>query len=176
MQLVLIFFALVMSIMAQYELNNVKKSTSVDIKTGGYSSSSHSLVNNYSLQMDERMKIDENATIARNADTAALRVCRQLSYEMRALYAAGNSACSGYASSQTLMSFIGTAGTTGSIDTLYSQTSSITLSCANPERYGRYLFSRALPQAVVAGKNVRFNLTNIVNGKSDPCGFREIIY
>lgn len=176
MPLVLIFFSLVLAAMAGLTLATQPKSDSSIATTKGYSKTSSGLVDGYEVRDNMKTEVNEQIMLSRNADTAAVRVCRQLSYEMQALYSAGDVSCSGYRDSTVLYGFIGAAGSSGSIDTLYAGTKSATLSCATVSNYGRYLFSRALPEKMIAGKNIRYNLSGIVNGKPDPCGFREIIF
>lgn len=176
MALALVFFGLIFTIIASIQLTGMPKGDSALRESGGYTSTTTSLVKPYKIQYNGRDSVDENRTMARNADTAAVRVCRQLSYEMKVAYTAGDLTCADYHNSPALYAFIGPAGTSGSIDTLYSGATSSTLDCAVPQNYARYLFARALPQSMIAGKNVQYNLTAVVNDKSDPCGFREIIY
>ena len=176
MALVLVYLFMIITAITSFQLVTVPKNDSITRISGGYNKASIGLVSGYKIKSGGNELLDENKTIAKMSDTAAVRVCRQLSYDMKELYRSGNLACSGYEDSTILFKFVGTAGASGSIDTLYSQTKASTLSCATPEQYGRYLFSRALPQSMVAGKNVKYNLTNVSIGKSDPCGFKEIIF
>lgn len=144
--------------------------------SGGYSPVKTSLSNPYEVNYNGADAVDETRVMARNTDTAVAKVCRQLSYEMRLAYNAGNAACSTYRDSTTLYTFLGPAGTTGSIDAVYALASSNTLNCASPSTYGRYMLARALPEKQVTGKGITYNLNAIVNGKFDPCGFKEIVY
>lgn len=176
MPIVLMYLSAMLGIVASMQLVTLPKSDAAGRVSGGYSSDTSSLVRPYEVQYDGRNINQESHTLSRIADTAATRVCRQLSYEMKLAYIAGDATCANYRQSTLLYGFVGTAGTTGSIDTLYSGVKSSTLSCAEPDRYGRYLFSRALPQSMIAGKSIQFNLQSITDGKYDPCGFREIIH
>lgn len=176
MGLALAYLSLVLWMIASMALAILPKNDSIERLVGGYSPVTSSLINRYAIASDERIILDDNRSATRNANIAAIRVCRELSYEMKEKYRAGDMTCSGYGDSTTLYSFIAVAGTTGSLDTLYSNTSSSTLSCAQADRYGRYLFSRSLPQTLISGKNVKYNLVGVTAGKPDPCGYNEIIY
>lgn len=176
MAFVLVFFSLVLGTIAGYQLSTLPKSDATTQMVAGYNPATSSLMNEYVIRNDERQIIDENRTVARNANIAAIRVCRQVSYEMHVKFIAGDTNCSGYATSTLLYGYLGTAGTKGSIDTLYSKPVSATLSCATPDTYGRYLFSRSLPAATISGKNVSYNLIGVTDGHGDPCGFHELLF
>lgn len=176
MPLVLVFLTMVLGVVASMQMSTITKNRSIELMSGGYSPTTTSLANPYEVNYNGADAVDETRIMARNTDTAVAKVCRQLSYEMRVAYNGGNAACSTYRDSTTLYTFLGSAGTTGSIDTVYAGTTSSTLNCASPAAYGRYILTRALPEKLVTGKGITYNLNSIVNGKFDPCGFKEIVY
>lgn len=176
MPLVLVYLALAFGVIVSYQMTTISKNKSIDLLAGGYSPATTSLVKPYQVNYNGVDAVDDTRMMARNTDTAVVRVCRQLSYEMKVAFISGNAACSTYRDSTVLYSFIGTAGASGSIDSVYSGTTSSTLNCASPADYGRYIFTRALPNKLVTGKGLMYNLSSVVSGKYDPCGFREIVY
>ncbi|MCL4432131.1 MAG: hypothetical protein M1300_07415 [Epsilonproteobacteria bacterium] len=176
MPLVFVFLSMILGVVASLQMSTITKNRSIHLLSGGYTSSSNTLVNAYEINYNGADSIDDKRTMARNADTAVAKVCRQLSYEMKLAYNAGDAACINYNQSTTLYTFLGAAGTTGSIDSVYANSTSTTLNCAAPAAYGRYILSSALPEKFVTGKDITFNLISIVNGKYDPCGFKEITY
>lgn len=178
MPLALTFISLIFVMIAALQLSISPKTDSIDRITNGYSPVTTSIKNNFIIDNKNVNDGNETRTVARNANIAAIRLCRQLSYEMRLKYNAGDTNCSNYATSSVLYGFLGTVGTQGSIDTLYTGAMTNTLSCASPatiSSYGRYVFSRALPQSLISGKNVSYNLIGITDGHGDPCGFHEIV-
>ncbi|OGS70693.1 MAG: hypothetical protein A3F91_09270 [Flavobacteria bacterium RIFCSPLOWO2_12_FULL_35_11] len=176
MGLLLVFFSLALGAFASLQLVSLPK---IDVSgriTGGYSPNSSSLVNEYEIKEVGNYSEDGNHSIARNADIAAIRVCRQLSYEMKEKFLAGDISCASYNTPAVLFGFLGASGTSGYVDTLYVSTSSPTLVCATVEQYGRYIFSRSLPKGLILGKNVTYNLNALSADKPDPCGYNEIVY
>lgn len=178
MVLVLTFISLIFAVIASLQLSISPKIDSINRITNGYSPATTSIKNSFIIDNKNVNDGNETRTAAKNANIASIRLCRQLSYEMRLKYAAGDFSCSNYENSSVLYGFLGSVGTQGSIDTLYTGAMSSTLSCASPATvasYGRYVFSRALPQSLISGKNVSYNLIGITNGHGDPCGFHEIV-
>jgi len=175
----LVFVSMMLASLISYQLALLPKSDSSERTVGGYDSSTQTLQNSYETLDRGRPIVQEPRIAARNANIAAIRICRAISREMKEQYLAGDATCSNYWDSTTLLGFIGTAGTTGSLDTLYTQGTSSALSCASTAAvasYGRYLFSRSLPKNLISGKNVNFNLVGVVSTHPDPCGYNEIIY
>ena len=139
-----------------------------------YNSSSLSVINSQVTPYQITYNYNEAKSLARYCDTAAIRTCQVLYQDMKTKYLAGDNSCSNYNNVTTLWSFLGSPNTTGTIDSLYAQQQSSTLNCATPEKYARYLFSKALPQSFTSGKNVTFNLNNLQTSVVEPCGFSEI--
>lgn len=179
MPIVLVALTFFMVVLTWAQLSLQPKNDAVTLTVGAYDKTTQKLQNSFTTVDPGRSAAQEPKIAARNANVAALRICRAVSREMKDRYLAGDVNCSNYGDSTVLLGFVGTAGTTGSLDTLYTQSTATTLTCssaASIANYGRYLFSRSLPKNLISGKNVNYNLVGITNGRPDPCGYNEIIY
>lgn len=170
--IVVIFGLLAYMIMYMYS----GSSNFYERESGDYNaSSSQSLASKTKNPYQPQYPYNEDDSLKENCNTAAIRVCQAVNEEMRIKFLSGDSGCSDFKNPVTLWSFLGSPGTTGSLDTLYTAPQNNTLDCSHPEQYGRYLFSQALPENFVYGKNISYNLIGMQTNVVDPCGFSEII-
>jgi len=76
-------------------------------------------------------------------------------------------------------SFVGTVGEKGPLDDAWSGTTAKTFSCATIDQFGRELIQEAIPSTFVVNKGYRYDFTGMENweeeGRTDPCGYTEII-
>jgi hypothetical protein len=109
----------------------------------------------------------------RDADieTALIRTCRAVSTK------AHSNNCASWNSASAVWSFVGTAGTVGSLDSVWTNSTSNSLAsdCSNIDAYGRYIFTQSVHPEYGQGKGYKYNLQNLDNTHADPCGYDNII-
>lgn len=107
---------------------------------------------------------------ADEVETALIRTCRTISTQAHA------NGCANWNASTAMWSFVGVAGGTGSIDSLWGASDSTLLAdCSNIDRYGKFIFTKSVNRDLGMGKGLRYNLAGVSDANTDPCGYDNIV-
>ena len=129
------------------------------------------LVNPY-RSVATRTEEEPKKVAIQNVEASLLRVCAVLYFRLMSL------GCSNYNDPAVLWGFLGAIGTTGSLQTVYTQPASSSLtSCSadNVARYGRFLLRRSIPRSYVTAHNLGYDLRGVCRSNADPCAYSEIV-
>ena len=159
-------------IMFSYSVVVNKKVGDLSRKNGAFDTTNERFIDNRGMVSEYFHTTYEKSEEQRNIETieaALIRTCRAVS----TIAHANN--CDEWSKASYVWKFVGNIGETSSLDDVETEETSDNFTCDTQDKFGRGLFQASLPSSFIVGQNYLYNLENVTDENTDPCGYTNIV-